>query len=127
MLLDLLRHPWPWYIAGPLMGLAVPALLIVGNRALGISSSLRHICAACVPSNIPFLNYDWKKESWNLFFAAGILIGGFIGGYLLRAADPVNISAKTHSNLQSSVSSGKQDSCQKKYFPGKALENQRRC
>jgi uncharacterized protein len=99
-LLDLLRQPWPWYIAGPLIGLAVPALLIAGNKALGISSSLRHICAACFPANIPFLQYDWKKEVWNLFFAAGILIGGFIAGYLLRSADPVAISQKTVQDLQ---------------------------
>ena len=99
MLDALLRQPWPWYVAGPLIGLAVPALLIAGNKALGISSSLRHICAACVPAKIPFLNYDWKKESWNLFFAAGILIGGFIAGYLLRPPDPVNISPKTTRQL----------------------------
>jgi uncharacterized membrane protein YedE/YeeE len=98
--LDLLRQPWPWYIAGPLIGLAVPALLIAGNKALGISSSLRHICAACFPANIPFLQYDWKKEVWNLFFAAGILIGGFIAGYLLRSPDPVAISQETVQDLQ---------------------------
>jgi uncharacterized protein len=100
MLLELLRHPWPWYIAGPLIGLAVPALLIAGNKALGISSSLRHICAACFPANIPFLKYDWKKETWNLFFAAGILIGGFLGGYLFRSPDPVAISEQTVQDLQ---------------------------
>lgn len=101
MLLDLLRKPWPWYIAGPLIGLAVPALLIAGNRTLGISSSLRHICAACMPADIPFLKYDWKKETWNLFFAAGILIGGFLGGYLLRSPDPVDISPATLQQLSS--------------------------
>ncbi|MCI0411299.1 YeeE/YedE family protein [bacterium] len=98
--MEWLRQPWPWYIAGPLIGLAVPALLIAGNKALGISSSLRHICAACFPANIPFLKYDWKKESWNLFFAAGIVIGGFLSGYLLRSPDPVAISAKTVQDLQ---------------------------
>ena len=97
--LDILRRPWPWYFAGPLIGLAVPALLLAGNKALGISSSLRHICAACVPGNIPFLKYDWKKESWNLFFAAGILLGGFIAGYLLPPPDRVNISGKTAQEL----------------------------
>ncbi len=100
MLLELLRQPWPWYVAGPLIGLAVPALLIAGNKLLGISSSLRHICAACFPSNIPFLQYDWKKEIWNLFFAGGILIGGFLGGYLLRSPEPVAISQETIQDLQ---------------------------
>ncbi len=46
-------QPWPWYVAGPMIGLTVPALLILGNKTFGISSSLRHICAACVPAGIP--------------------------------------------------------------------------
>ena len=28
-------HPLPWYIAGTLIGLMVPALLLVGNKAFG--------------------------------------------------------------------------------------------
>src|ERR1044071_4726983 len=99
-MIDWLRHPWPWYIAGPLIGLAVPALLIAGNKTLGISSSLRHICSACLPGKVPFLQYDWKKESWNLFFVAGIILGGFLAGYLLRSPDPVQISGKTVADLQ---------------------------
>ena len=77
-MLEWIKQPWPWYVAGPLIGLTVPLLLILGNRTFGISSSLRHICAACIPANIPFFKYDWKKESWNLFFVAGVLVGGFI-------------------------------------------------
>jgi len=48
--------------------------LILGNRVFGMSSSLRHICAACFPANISFFKYDWRKEAWNLFFAIGIYI-----------------------------------------------------
>ncbi len=77
-LLEFVRKPWPWWIAGPLIGLTVPALLLAGNKAFGISSSLRHICAACLPAGIPVFQYEWKKESWNLFFAGGIVIGGWI-------------------------------------------------
>jgi uncharacterized protein len=100
MLADWLRHPWPWYFAGPLIGLAVPVLLIAGNKALGISSSLRHICAACFPAGIPFLKYDWKKESWNLYFVAGILLGGFLGGYVFGPTHPVEIASATVQDLQ---------------------------
>ena len=42
-------EPWPWYIAGPLIGLTVPLLLLLANKQLGISSSFRHIGAACTP------------------------------------------------------------------------------
>ncbi|HXI00105.1 MAG TPA: YeeE/YedE thiosulfate transporter family protein [Sphingobacteriaceae bacterium] len=97
---DYLQQPWPWYIAGPLIGLVIPALLLLGNKAFGISSSLRQICAACIPANIPFFNYDWKKESWNLFFIAGILMGGFIASFYLSNHAPVSISAETSEMLK---------------------------
>ncbi|TWI97532.1 hypothetical protein JN11_03351 [Mucilaginibacter frigoritolerans] len=93
--MDIIKQPWPWYIAGPLIGLIVPALLLLGNKAFGISSSLRHICAACIPANISFFKYDWKKESWNLFFVAGIMAGGFIATYFLSAPGPVNLNPNT--------------------------------
>ncbi|MBK9318455.1 MAG: YeeE/YedE family protein [Bacteroidetes bacterium] len=92
-------QPWPWYIAGPLIGLTVPALLLIGNKAFGISSSLRHICAACIPANIPFFSYDWKKEVWNLFFVAGILIGGFLTVQFLANPDPVLLNPNLASEL----------------------------
>jgi len=88
-MLELIKQPWPWYIAGPLIGLTVAVLLLIGNKSLGISSSLRHICAACLPANIPFFKYDWKKEVWNLFFVAGILLGGFLGVQILSNPLPM--------------------------------------
>ena len=87
-------------MAGPLIGLTVPVLLIIGNKAFGISSSLRHICAACIPANIPFFKYEWKKEIWNLFFVGGILLGGFLAMSLLANPNPVEI----HPNLASELS-----------------------
>ncbi len=94
-MLELLSKPWPWYIAGPLIGLTVPTLLIIGNKTFGISSSLRHVCAACIPGNIPFFKYDWKKEIWNLFFVLGIMFGGIIAMQFLQNPDPVVV----HPNL----------------------------
>lgn len=93
-------EPWPWYVSGPLIGITVPVLLIVGNKLLGISSSLRHTCAAVAPANISFLKYNWKEEAWNLFFAAGILLGGFIGGVLLSNGEPVQISPETVEDIK---------------------------
>lgn len=99
-MLEWLKQPWPWYVAGPLIGLTVPALLLLGNKSFGISSSLRHVCAACVPANIPFFKYDWKKEIWNLFFVAGILIGGIIAAQVLANPEPI----KVHPNLVNELS-----------------------
>ncbi|MBN8861077.1 MAG: YeeE/YedE family protein [Sphingobacteriales bacterium] len=99
-MLSLLKQPWPWYIGGPLIGLTVPALLILGNKSFGISSSLRHICAACIPSGISYFKYDWKRESWNLFFVAGILLGGYIAATLLANPDPVIVNPRLVNELQ---------------------------
>ena len=93
--MDLLYKPWPWYVAGPVIGLTVPLLLLLGNKALGISSSLRHICAACFPANIPLFKYNWKEQAWNFFFAAGLIIGGFLGGYVFANPEPVAITTDT--------------------------------
>ena len=96
----ILTQPWPWYISGILIGLMVPTLLILGNKAFGISSSLRHICAACIPGKTSFFNYDWKAESWNLFFALGILLGGLVAGYFFQNLNSVQISENTIANLK---------------------------
>ncbi|TFF38040.1 YeeE/YedE family protein [Mucilaginibacter psychrotolerans] len=98
--MEFIKQPWPWYLAGPLIGLIVPALLLLGNKAFGISSSLRHICAACLPAGILFFKYDWKKESWNLFFVAGIVLGGFMAVHFLSNAQPVAINPATTALLQ---------------------------
>ncbi len=97
--LDKLSAPWPWYIAGIIIGLIVPALLIIGNKTFGISSNLRHICAACFPANIPFFKYNWKKEFWNLFFVVGIIIGAFIATQYLSNPNDLVIDANLKSTL----------------------------
>lgn len=99
-MLELIKQPWPWYVAGPLIGLTVPALLLLGNKHFGISSSLRHICAACIPANIPFFKYNWKKEAWNLFFVLGILVGGFVAVNFLADPNPVVIAQATVQDLK---------------------------
>lgn len=97
--IEFIKQPWPWYVAGPLIGLIVPTLLLIGNKTFGISSSLRHICAACVPANIPFFKYDWKKEVWNLFFVAGITFGGFLAFWLLQNPEPMQVNSKLAAEL----------------------------
>jgi len=91
-MMEMLRQPWPWYVAGAIAGLTVPALLLLGNKHFGISANLRHACAACLPSNIRFFKYDWKKEIWNFFFVAGIVIGGFLATQWLSNPGPVTVA-----------------------------------
>lgn len=98
-MLDIIQKPWPWYVAGVLIGLTVPALLLLGNKHFGISSSFRHICAICVPANIPFFKYDWKREIWNLFFVGGITVGALAVQWLGNP-EPIQVAEKTVAELQ---------------------------
>ena len=98
-MLEFLKQPWAWYVAGPLIGLTVPVLFIIGNKSFGISSSLRHICASCMPAKIPFFNYNWKKEIWNLFFVFGIFLGGAIAISLLANPNPIEVNPKLAAEL----------------------------
>lgn len=95
-----LLRPWPWYVAGPLIGLFPALLLLVGNKLFGVSSNLRHTCSAVYPGSIAYFRYDFRREGgWNLVFALGILVGGFIAGAWLRNPDPVAIAARTKADL----------------------------
>lgn len=93
--MEFFTQPWPWYVTGPLLGLMVPVLLLAGNKHFGISSTMRHICAACIPTNLGFFKYDWKKEMWNLVLTLGLIIGAFIAANFLQNNDPINISAES--------------------------------
>lgn len=98
-IIEIIKQPWAWYVAGPLVGLTVPALLLLGNKTFGISANLRHVCAACMPANINFFKYDWKKEIWNFFFVLGILAGGIIAFNLLSNPNPIQINSKLSTEL----------------------------
>lgn len=102
-LASLLTEPWPWYVAGPLIGLVVPALLVFVGHAFGISSSFRDICAATLPGKLEFFAYDWRAGGWRLAFAVGLVVGGLVGWILLGPADmagpAVAISEATRADL----------------------------
>ena len=98
-MLELLSQPWPWYVGGVVIGLIVPALLILGNKHFGISANFRHACAACFPSNIKFFKYDWKKEVWNLFFVSGILIGAMIATTVLANPEAIKVDERLVAEL----------------------------
>lgn len=98
-MMDVLKQPWPWYVAGAIIGLIVPALLLLGNKHFGISANLRHVCAACFPANVTFFKYDWKKEVWNFFFVGGIFVGAIIAHRWLANPNPVAVNSKLLSEL----------------------------
>jgi uncharacterized membrane protein YedE/YeeE len=91
-MIETLSKPWPWWAAGAIIGLIVPALLILGNKHFGLSANLRHACAACFPANIKFFKYEWRKEVWNFFFVGGIIAGAIIASTVLANPEPVQVA-----------------------------------
>lgn len=104
MLKAMLLSPWPWYATGPLLGLMVPLLFWTGGKSLGISASFRHFCSIALPrTSVPFLSQnEWKKETWNLLFVAGIALGGFLGIRLLSAG-PVHLLPEGSASLRGAL------------------------
>lgn len=101
---ELLSGTWPWYVAGPLIGLLVPLLLVVGGKLFGISSNLRHLCAALpLPASAKpaFLRYDWRRTGgWNLVFAVGMIAGGWLATSVLGTPDVgAQVSEATRADL----------------------------
>ena len=92
-------HPLPWYIAGPLIGLVVPVLLLIVNKAFGVSSNFRHMCAAVAPCGIEFFKHDCKRQGlWNLTMLAGVFVGAAAAW---RLAPPVvQLAPKAIADLQ---------------------------
>jgi hypothetical protein len=93
-------HPLPWYIAGPLIGLVAPALLLVGNKAFGVAASFRHVCAAVAPCGIEFFGHEWQRLGlWNLAFLSGIFGGAAIAGWF-APPEAIRLSPRAIADLQ---------------------------
>ncbi len=78
----------------------VPLLLLLSGKTFGVSSSLRHACAAALPGKVDYFKYDWRKTGgWNLAFVFGILIGGVIASSRLANPNPIDLSTRTIADL----------------------------
>lgn len=97
--MDFLLQPWPWWFSGIVISLIMFLLLYFG-QSFGFSSNLRTICAiGGAGKRVPFFNFNWKTQAWNLVFLAGALIGGFIARQFLSSGDPVAVSSATITDL----------------------------
>lgn len=70
-------EPLAWYIAGPLIGITVPVLLVLSEKQLGVSSSFRALGAFILPK-VEYFNYDRRKDVWQFYFVLGILTASLI-------------------------------------------------
>jgi uncharacterized protein len=80
-MLEWISQPWPWYVAGVFIGLTVPALLLLGNKTFGISSSLQtHLRRLYACENSIF---QLRLEERILEF---VLCSGHIAGWFFGSA-----------------------------------------
>ena len=98
-IINFISQAWPWYVSGPLIALVMFMLLWVGG-GFGVSSTLRSACAiAGAGSHSEFFRFDWKAERWNLVFALGAIIGGFISSTVLANPEALQLSNNTVTDL----------------------------
>jgi len=98
--MDWITQPWPWYVAGPLIGMIMIISVLVGKK-LGMSSNLKTICSICGAGKVAsFFNYNWRSEKWNLIVILGVILGGFIGSHFLSTHTTVDVNKEVISNLE---------------------------
>ena len=99
--MEILSQTWPWYISGLLIG-GTMLLLVYFGKTFGVSSNLRSLCAiAGAGKNVPFFNFDWKEQRWNLVVVLGGMIGGFIAVNYMSDPSNVDLNPITIEQLQS--------------------------
>lgn len=97
--MDFILNPWPWYVAGPLITFVMFLLFFFGKK-FGVSSNLETLCAIGGAGKFnDFFKIDWKKNSWNLLFVVGLILGGFISSQWLTPNETVAISQQTINDL----------------------------
>ncbi|MBN1597110.1 MAG: YeeE/YedE family protein [Bacteroidales bacterium] len=96
---ELTKETWPWYIAGTLIGLMIPLLLLTDNKHLGISSTMRDFCAFVLPKPSGYFKYNLKEHAWRNIFVLGVLAGGAISALIHSDKSIYAVSDKTVADL----------------------------
>lgn len=97
--MDFISQTWSWYISGFLIGMVMLCLIYFG-KVFGMSSNLRSICSmAGAGKYVPFFNYDWKSQRWNLFVIVGAMLGGFVAVHYMSDPSNVDINPQTIEQL----------------------------
>ena len=95
-----LSQPWPWWVAGPVISILMFSLIYFGN-SFGFSANFRNICSILgAGKSCDYFDFDWKKQVWNLVFAVGAILGGFIASQYLTSDMAIQLSEATVTELQ---------------------------
>ncbi|RZJ70473.1 YeeE/YedE thiosulfate transporter family protein [Flavobacterium sp.] len=97
--MEAIYQTWPWYVSGFLIA-SVMLCLIWFGKTFGMSSNLRSMCSiAGAGKFVPFFNFDWKSQRWNLIVVLGTMLGGFVAVHYLSSPDNVALNPKTIAQL----------------------------
>ncbi len=98
--MDFIHHPWPWYIAGPMIAFLMMLMHYFG-KGFGVSTNFKTICSVLgAGKHCEFFAGDWKEQRWNLIFMVGVLLGGAIGGSILKNPEAIELSSTVVSDLE---------------------------
>ncbi|BDS15554.1 YeeE/YedE family protein [Aureispira anguillae] len=99
-MLELLQQPWHWAFSGFMIAFTMFILLFFG-KSFGMSATMRAMCTVGgAGKKISFFDFDWTTQGWNLLFALGAVLGGYIASTYLSNPNPVAISPATIGYLQ---------------------------
>lgn len=99
-IIEFIQQPWPWYVAGTIIALVMFSLLYFGN-SFGLSANFRNMCSMFgAGRSCEFFDFDWRKQTWNLLFLVGTVVGGFIAHQWLMPDATIAISDATIADLK---------------------------
>ncbi len=88
--MNFITQTWPWYLSGFLIGVIMLFLIYFG-KVFGMSSNLRTLCSIGGAGRfVPFFNFDWRAQLWNIAVIVGAMAGGFVAVHYM--SDPSNVS-----------------------------------
>jgi uncharacterized membrane protein YedE/YeeE len=93
--------PWPWWVAGPAIGLVVTLLAWLLGKPLGVSTGYGVACA--LGSRLSFFRAKEYGERWRLAFVVGLPLGGLaaacLGGQLTPTLTFGLLDSLTHGSV----------------------------
>ena len=95
-MLDQLLYPsWHWAVSGAAIALIL-FLLTISGRTFGVSTTFKNICGlAGAGKKNDFFKFDFKEDSWRLFFIGGAILGGFLAGVVFPNPFGVSLNSET--------------------------------
>ena len=102
----LFMNPWPWWLAGTLIGLFVPFFYLIANLPLGVSTGYGNICKMLTPgTKLEALNTEPYRRifTWRVFFIIGIVLGAGLAKILSGNYTMITEMGRFNSTITASV------------------------